>query len=107
MIGTYLVDEIAIVSYIADAWGKTTRTEQADIKARVEYRQKYVKDQKGQTLLSDTTIFINAGIAVGWNDKIRITKLFGAAHPNAAKEYPVKTVSQNHGFSASHIEVNI
>ena len=105
MIDTYLVDEIKIISYAKDVWGKSTRTASAAIAARVEDVQKWVKNQNGMELLASTLVILGANESVIWDNKIQIIKRRGASVADSAKEYPIKGLERPAGFTGSHLEV--
>ena len=107
MISAYLVDEIIIVTYANDKWGKSTRSVSAAIAARVEDVQLYVKGPNGVDLLAQTLIIIEYTGLITWNNKIMITKRNGVAQTTTDKEYPIKKLEQCSGFISSHYEVYI
>lgn len=103
----YLEDEINIISYSTDTWGVTTRSENLGVSARVEDKQKWVKNQNGSELMADTLIIIESAETISWNDKIQVTKRNGVTQKEADKEYAIKSIHKAAGFTASHIEVYI
>ena len=57
MIGSYLIDDITIKTTTLDKWNVATYKD-TDIKARVEYKTRLVRDQAGKQVVSSARIYL-------------------------------------------------
>jgi len=104
MLGTYLVDTIDIITRVVDQWGIPTETTQHDIKARVEDKNVQVLDQQGREVAANIHVLIEKTATISYQSKIILKTRAGVVVPDTAKEWPIKSLTLEHGFVASHWE---
>lgn len=105
MINDYCTDAIIIVSSSKDIHGVTTETSTAELSARVEETQQYVKGKEGVDVLANMLVVIDSDIDITWDDKIRVTKRCGQTANNPTKKNAIKSLEKTAGFDLSHWEM--
>lgn len=104
IIETYLTDRVDLVTVSVDEWGSSTKTIEANVKARIENENRLVLDQNGQEVMGHGPIFIHPDYDIKYETRIRIKKRNGVSIDTPDKEYAIKRLDLAHGFQKSHWE---
>ena len=107
LIDIYLTDLITIKNYSKDEWGVSTISEINNIKSRVEFGNKLLRNERGEEVLGKGIIILKPDQTIYYESKIKIEKIRGVSYERPEKEFAILSIEKAHGFSSTHYEVTI
>ena len=105
MINSYLTDTVDLVRRVVDAWGSSTSATVVDVAARVEDKNRIVRDKDGKEVAANIHVMLDPGAVVDYQTFIKIKSRCGQVAELPLKEWPVKSLSKTHMFGQSAWEV--
>lgn len=88
MIGSYLKDKVKIISREPSDWGEETLHE-TTVKARFEFRNRMVRDDSGEEVVSTATVYFCHTTTVTTKDHVKYED----------REYPILSIERIKSFS--------
>jgi hypothetical protein len=101
----YLTDEIIIVTVSKDKNGVITETDGSPIDARIKGNNRLLIDSKGQEIMGQNTIIIDAENTVLYGYKVKIRKIKGAAFSDPDKKFIIHRIDPIGGYSDDFIRI--
>lgn len=96
------------------SWTSLTQTENGEesgspvtIPCRIEDTNKVISGPDGKSIKANSLIFASSSNAIKKGDIIKILTLRGYTSPDIAKEYQVREIMSNIGFSVGEWEIYI
>ena len=99
MIKAYLTDTIDIINRTYDNYGAVSSEDtQSGIKARIEDKNRIVRDINGNEVASSVFILIDKSATLKYESKIKLKTQNGIALEEANRERAILQLGKGHGF---------
>lgn len=105
LIAGYFTDTIDIILLSKDENGIPIENVQAGISARVEFKNRMVRNEDGQEVFSNATILVESENIIDYNSVIRIKTIRNKAVRNPDKKYGILMLSKPHGFDQEFYKI--